>query len=312
MVGAALVNTMKEGSTRSGLSERFCPGGDKPSALLRLFELIFTGGFLIYMGRNLLTPLEWLTTEGFHLADGLQRPGALPPLPLLPVWTVPLFIGFLFAAGLWIALRPRHRRFGFAALALAAFYAEGVDSVSAFALNKIYFVGFVFLAFATVSSANPERGTVIAVRCFRAMLMTLYFATGFTKVKSGNWLEYPDVLWTHAQSYYTTDVAAFFLRTLPSEAWTVMQYSVLLFELGAPLWFGWRRTRPFAIVFGLSFHLGIALMMKAVWVFSLQMVTFYILFLPEGTAATCLKRLTNVGRVLSSGGTGETDTVRGK
>ncbi len=276
---------------RAGLRSESGIGGDEPSTRFRLFELAFTAAFLVFMARNLLSPLEWLTGEGFHLAAGLQRAGALAPFPLLPVWAVPLFVAFLLAAGLVVAHRPQHRHFAFAALALAAIYAEGVDSASAFALNKIYVAGFVLLALAPDCAAAPGRGTVTALRAFQAMLMTLYFATGLTKVKSGNWLEHPDVLWTHAQSYYTTEAAAFMLRNLPAGAWTVLQYSVLLFEVGAPLWFAWRRTRPYAILFGLSFHLGIALLMKAVWVFSLQMVAFYALFLSESAAAELLRRL---------------------
>ncbi|MEX2580701.1 MAG: HTTM domain-containing protein [Verrucomicrobiales bacterium] len=290
---------MKEEGAISGFRVRLF--GDEPAARYRVFELAFTGAFLVYMGRNLLTPLEWLTAEGFHLAAGLQRPGAMPPFPLLPVWAVPIFVGILLAAAAVIVLRPRHRRFGFAALALAALYAEGVDSASSFALNRIYVVGFVFLALAPESDAGPRRGTVASVRAFQAMLMAMYFATGLTKIKSGNWLEHSDVLWTHAQSYYATEMAAYLLRNLPARAWTALQYSVLLFELGAPLWFAWRRTRPYAILFGLSFHLGIALMMKAVWVFSLQMAAFYTLFLREGAAAELLRRLrsalASIGRV---------------
>jgi len=125
------------------------------------------------------------------------------------------------------------------------------------------------------------------------MLLTIYFATGFTKVYGGDWLTHTDVVWSHAQGYYCTEFAAFLLRNLPSFAWTLVQYSVVVFELGAPVLFGWGRTRPFAILFGLFFHLGIALMMKAVWVFSLQMTTFYILFLPEGFARGLLMRLSH-------------------
>jgi hypothetical protein len=263
--------------------------GEGPVARFRLFELAFSGAFLVYMGRNLLHPLEWLTDAGFHLSPGLQRPGALPPFPTLPTAAVPLFVLALLAAGWTVACRPRRRRLGFGALALLALYAEGVDSASAFALNKIFGAGFVFLCLAPGYEGAPPRGSLASVRGFQAMLMTLYVATGFTKVWDGNWLDHQDVVWSHAQGYYCTDIAAFLLRNLPSFAWTAQQYAVLAFELGAPLWFSWRRTRPFAIAFGLSFHLGIALMMKAVWVFSLQMAAFYTLFLPEPLAARMLE-----------------------
>jgi hypothetical protein len=76
--------------------------------------------------------------------------------------------------------------------------------------------------------------------------------------------------------------------------------SVLIFELGAPLWFLWRRTRPFAILFGLSFHRGIALLMKAVWVFSLQMIAFYPIFMSERFAADLLHQSGPRFRVMSA------------
>jgi len=119
--------------------------GEQSVARFRLFELVFTAAFLLYMGRNLLHPMEWLTSEGFHLAEGLQRPNSLPPFPLMPVWVVPIFVVALFGSGWIVGFRPQWRRLGFAALAL---YAEGVDSASAFALNKIYGAGFIFLLFA--------------------------------------------------------------------------------------------------------------------------------------------------------------------
>lgn len=264
--------------------------GTEPVARYRLFEIVFTSAFLVYMARNLLTPFEWLTGGGFHLSEGLQRGTALPPFPLLPVWAVPLFAFSLLFSGFAVVFRHQWRRFGFAALALLALYGEGVDSASAFALNKIYGAGFIFLLLAPGYEGAPPRGSIASVRAFQGMLLTIYFATGFTKVWGGDWLDHTDVVWSHAQGYYCTGFAAFLLRNLPPFAWTVIQYSVLVFELGAPVWFTWRRTRLVAILFGLSFHLGIALMMKAVWVFSLQMTTFYVLFLREERAWETLCR----------------------
>jgi hypothetical protein len=176
------------------------------------------------MARNFMTPLEWLTSKGFHLASGLHRPDAMYPLPLLPVWAVPVFGCFLLAGVCLVALGSCFRRFGFVALALAALYAEGVDSASAFALNKIYFVVFLLLAVAPTAADGAKHVTVGVLRAFQIVLVTLYLATGITKIKSGDWLDHSDVLWTHAQSYYTTNLAAFFLRHLPFGAWTVLQY----------------------------------------------------------------------------------------
>ena len=73
-------------------------------------------------------------------------------------------------------------------------------------------------------------------------------------------------------------VAAWALRVLPDGMWTAGQYGTLVFEIGAPIWFAWRRTRYWAIAAGFGLHLGIALMMRNVGLFSLQMVAFYPLF----------------------------------
>jgi hypothetical protein len=70
------------------------------------------------------------------------------------------------------------------------------------------------------------------------------------------------------------------LRHLPLWGWSVLQYLALAFELLAPLLFTVRRLRPVALVLGIGFHLVIALMMKDLIFFSLQMWTFYLLFWP--------------------------------
>ena len=255
---------------------------------LRRFEIAFTTAFLIYMARNALDASEWLTTAGFHPSASTVRPGK-PVFPPLPVWGAVLFLTALFGAGLLRLVTPAFRRGCFVVLFLCAVYAQGVDPYSAFALNKIYIAGFLLLALSPPVEPATFRGSLVTMRVFQATLLTIYFFTGYTKIAHGDWLAHSDVLWTQAQGFYRTDLAAWMLRTLPKPAWAVMQGSVLAFELGAPLWFCWRRTRPFAIAYGLCFHLGIALMMKAVWVFSLQMVTFYVLFVEPSTSARLKK-----------------------
>ena len=81
------------------------------------------------------------------------------------------------------------------------------------------------------------------------------------------------------QGFHRTDEAAFLLRTLPVWAWAVMQYSTLVFEIGAPLWFSIRRIRWAVIGYGVGFHLMIALLMKRVCFFSFIMISFYPLFI---------------------------------
>ena len=103
------------------------------------------------------------------------------------------------------------------------------------------------------------------------------------KLFHGDWAHDPDVLWTQAQGIYRTDLAAFLLNYQPKWVWTLMQYTALLFELSAPVLFTFRRLLPTGIVVGIGFQLGIALTMNQLIFFSLQMMTFYLLFIDAGT-----------------------------
>jgi hypothetical protein len=54
--------------------------------------------------------------------------------------------------------------------------------------------------------------------------------------------------------------------------WTVMQYTTLAFEVGAPLWFGLRWTRKYAMLYGIAMHTLIGLMFGPVIWFALLMI----------------------------------------
>ncbi len=113
----------------------------------------------------------------------------------------------------------------------------------------------------------------------QATLILQYLAAGLAKA-GGDWLKSGDVLWSQVQGVYRTELAAWSLRHLPLWVWSVLQHLALAFELLAPVLFTVRRLRPLALVLGLGFHLVIALMMKDLIFFSLQMWTFYLLFWP--------------------------------
>ena len=68
------------------------------------------------------------------------------------------------------------------------------------------------------------------------------------------------------------------LRNLPLWAWSVMQYMTLVFEVFAPIWFCWRRTRLLAVAYGFVMHLMIALLMKGLICFAFQMWAFHAVF----------------------------------
>jgi hypothetical protein len=249
---------------------------------LRVFECCFTFAFLVRMGRNLLNWEEWLTTAGFrpspteYLALGYPH-----PLPPLEPWMVPVFAMGIFGAGLGVFCN-RQRRLCLWVLLLCAFYAQGVDYLGSFAYNKIFIGTFAVLATGPgIWKGDDGRLKVSGAlpRMIQATLLVLYFAAGIAKAFNGDWLKYHDVLWTQAQGFHRTELAAWLLRNLPKSAWAAMQHSALAFELAAPLFFVLNRTRWLAIAYGIIFHLMIALLMKGLIFFTLQMWAFYAVFI---------------------------------
>ena len=63
--------------------------------------------------------------------------------------------------------------------------------------------------------------------------------------------------------------------------WAAQQHLALFFEASAPLLFLVAKLRPLAFFLGIGFHLVIAVMMKDLIYFTLQMLCFYILFVPS-------------------------------
>lgn len=254
---------------------------------LRVFEAMLVCGFLVRFTSRLVHWREWLTPRGFHLtakqAWDLGYPQAWPLLEQ-PWMVAALALGVY--AGALAAVTLRWRRLGLIALFFAAVYTEGVDYLSASSQERIYVAVFALLATAPGVWRDAGTGRLMVaaapVRVMQATLVLIYFVAGYTKCHPGDWLKYPDVVWTQVQGFHRTEFAAWALRTLPKGVWAMMQYGTLIFEVGAPVWFTCRRTRPFAIAFGLSLHLMIAVMMKGLIFFALQMWSFYALFIsPE-------------------------------
>lgn len=286
--------------------------GPVDATRLRRFECAFTLTFLIWMGRCFFTWEEWLTEAGFHLnREELQSMGYPEPWPLLVPWQV---LGFGVAIALsallllWPvsngdgcagqgsppqalakltrsipAARPWMRRWGLVGLCACAWYAQRVDYMSAFTLNKLYVGVYTLLALAPGLWREAGTGRLMQsaapLRVLQATLFLQYCAAGLAKA-GGDWFKGGDVLWSQVQGVYRTELAAWSLRHLPLWVWTAQQHVSLAFELLAPVLFTVRRLLPVAFVLGIGFHLVIALMMKDLIFFSLQMWTFYLLFWP--------------------------------
>lgn len=254
---------------------------------LRRFEQAFVVSFLFYMTERFRYAAEWLTNEGFHLTAATKSWFHVTPFPLLPAAWVPAFGVILFGSGVAV-LFGWQRRLCTCILFFCSVYVQNVDVISAFTLNKFYILVFAVLAaqpraqeFRTAAGETVLRHSAWALRTLQATLLIQYFTAGTCKTIFGDWLVHTDVLWSHVQGVYRTEMAAWMLRVLPKWAWTLQMLAALVYEFVAPVLFLFRRTRPLAIVWGILFHLMIAATMHQLIYFSLQMMTFYVLFVPE-------------------------------
>lgn len=257
--------------------------GDTDALPLRVFEVLFTSSYLLWMGRCFMTWQEWLTENGFHLtATELTAMGYPAPFELLTGWGVLWLALGIGVAGLAHMLN-KWRRLALLALFVSAVYVQGADLMAAFTLNKLYVAVFGILLITPGITRDAGTGrlrvSALAVRVIQATLILQYFASGLAKAFRGDWLKFSDVLYTQVQGVYRTDAAAWLLRYLPVWAWTGMQWTTLLFELEAPVLFCVRKLRAIAFVIGISLHALNALLMKDLIFFSAQMWTFYALFI---------------------------------
>ena len=251
-------------------------------ARLQAFERVFTLTFAAYLAVRFLHVREWLTADGFHYSQADYPPFEGHPLPLLPLWGAVLFGGVFYAAvfavvcGCW-------RRGGLLVLFLGSVYVNFADTSAAAALNRVYIVIYALLA--TAPSARMTGDGLIQSRApvliIQTYVIVFYVGAGLAKAWHGEWAGNSDAVWHIIQGVYRTDFGAWCLNVLPMWTFGFMHWSALVFEIGAPLWLGIAKLRPAGVVVGVSLHAFIAFMFTTVIWFSLQMIAFYILFLPN-------------------------------
>jgi hypothetical protein len=271
---------------------------ERDAISLRVFECLFTGSFLLWIGYRLLTWREWLTDQGFHLtAKEYEFLGLPSPWPLFGSGQVLIFC-LLIALGamsvLWPLKHPTDenkypyfgtslaRRIGFILLFFCAVYSQRIDFIVTTSANRLFIGIYAILMLAPTMTRCRQTGrfiqSVTPIRVLQVSLILNYFAAGLAKV-DGDWLQSADILWSQLQGSYRTDITAWGLRHFPRWLWSMAQHSVLVFEVGAPLLFTFARTRPIAVAFGLVFHLMIAVLMNGLLFFSLPMMALYALFI---------------------------------
>jgi hypothetical protein len=264
---------------------------EEPLPVLRIeiVRILAPLAILGFMSTRLAHADEWIGDAGFRVPDvggDWRQPLYLPALPSSVAW---LLAFAMIASGLAcsIGLKTRASALIFAATLV---YVAVADRLAAFTVSKLS--PAIVLAVAAGPAGTrlgvdawrgrlrafeaPERiRSAGSIRFLQALPVVIYSASGIAKAR-GDWLSQPLVLWTHLHDSYQTPVAFALASILPGWAWTVSQGLVLVFELLAPLWFGVRRLRPFAVAFAVAMHAGIGLMFGPVVWFAFLMATLVV------------------------------------
>jgi len=242
-----------------------------PSANYTLFRVCQGVTLMLYLAAWWRHAPEWIGTDGFHFPDEV-----FPPLPsgILPIFGI-----IQFGALLLFTLGWQTRLFAIVSW-LCFCYVTLVDRIAAFSINSIFI--FTLAIFAVYPGSGRIGGQLAAtpVRLLQIALVAIYFSSGWHKAVYGNWLDSPTTLQNIMSGMFMTDIAARSLQTFPAGVWTAAQYVTLAFELFSPVLFFSRKLKWIGIAFGCVFHIGIALFMHQLIYFSLQMMSFYVLFLP--------------------------------
>jgi uncharacterized membrane protein YphA (DoxX/SURF4 family) len=262
----------------------------QPIVRLVVVRVFVPLAILAFLTSRLIHADDWLSTAGFHpppLPDDWRQPISLPPISPGAAWTVAIA---LVVAGLGTSLGAA-TRWTSAAFAILLGYTTLADRLEAFTVSKLGTVLAIAIAFTPCGArysvdawwrhrrdpAAP-RPTLCSggnVRFFQLLLPVFYFSSGICKA-TGDWLSNPYVLFSHLHDSYQTPISWFAANYAPPWAWTVMQATTLAFEVGAPLWFGWHRTRRFALAYGVAMHTLIGLMFGPVMWFALLMIVLLI------------------------------------
>lgn len=279
--------------SRPFVGDRFLAWLKAPVPVLRveLVRIVAPLAILGFMASRIAHADEWLGTAGFRVPDlgtsDPRQPLYLPSLPDALAWTVAvLFV----VSGLCVSLGYRARRAALVFAAIAAWVALS-DRLAAFSVSKMAPMVGLALALAPCgarfgvdawrarrkdpAAPRPTHAISGSVRFFQILIPTIYCASGIAKAR-GDWLHQPFVLWSHLHSTYQTSVTLLLANALPAFAWTLFQVFTLVLETFAPLWFGWRRTRPFAVVAAVSMHAMIGLMFGPVRYFATLMATLIV------------------------------------
>ncbi len=118
------------------------------------------------------------------------------------------------------------------------------------------------------------------MRTLQRFLLLWYVLGGLVKLK-GHWSLFSvnDVLWSQLQGWYQNEPCWWAITHIPKSFFGAAEVATLYFELLAPLWLLPRRLRPWGMMVGVCMHVMIAVLMTKLWVFSAELLSFYVVFL---------------------------------
>jgi hypothetical protein len=284
---------VSEPTSRMFVGDRFFSWLDTPVPVLRLelVRICAPLAILGFMSSRIAHADEWLGDGGFRVPDlGVSDPRQPLYLATLPAWAAWAVAGLLIASGLAVSLGWNARRAAWVFAGVGAYVALS-DRLAAFSVSKLTPVIAIALALSPCGARfgldarrnkrlDPDKKlsrTVVSgsVRFFQILIPVVYCASGIAKLR-GDWLKESYVLWSHLHGTYQTSVTLFLANLLPPFAWTLFQYGTLVLETLAPIWFGWSRSRPYAVIAAASMHAMIGLMFGPVRYFAMLMATLII------------------------------------
>jgi uncharacterized membrane protein YphA (DoxX/SURF4 family) len=278
----------------------------QPIARLAILRIVASLAIVGFMSSRVQHADDWLSIAGFRVPGepDWRQPLALPALPVWAAWSV---AAALTVAGLATAAGAFTRWSAGVFAALLAYVALA-DRLSAFTVSKLAPMVALVLCLSPSgvrysldawrrhrrdpSAPQPELVSGGCILFFQVLLPVFYLSSGMAK-RHGDWLTHRYVLWTHLHDSYQTTVSWFIANHSPDWMWTAAQRAVLIFELGAPLWFGLPWTRRLALAFGVGMHLMIGLMFGPVIWFSLLMIAMLV---ASYAPARWLTRALDLGR----------------
>ena len=283
---------MTEDNTASML-DRVLDWWFKPFAVqyIRIYEVLMCLTMVYYFG-GYMTQMEWWIGDmGFHPSAAATSSHYLPPPPRPSAeWFSPIVTTFYFLVGIYlIGYGRRILNWVFFALAV---YVQAMDQPSAFTINRMLILYFFMLGLQpftkTVTDVAGKSKEVVSgwiVRIIQLTLTIQYTASGFCKMH-GDWLDDStlvrlNIVWTQSQGHYKNLISAWAVNDLPMPIWGMLAVTTLVFETGAVVFFFWKRTRLWTVFLGLMMHVAIAILMKDLIYFSMQMMMAYVFFLPE-------------------------------